>query len=70
MLQRLAGGTSPAHVAECYPGLIDVLVVDQTDEAVELPGGVRRVVTNTLMSDLEASRRLAAVVLDAAGAHA
>jgi LPPG:FO 2-phospho-L-lactate transferase len=70
MLQRLAGGTSPAHVADCYPGLIDALVVDQTDEAVELPGGVRRVVTNTLMSDLEASRRLAAVVLDAAGAHA
>ncbi len=70
MLQRLAGGTSPAHVAGCYPDLIDVLVVDASDEAVELPGGVRRVVTNTLMTDLEASRRLAAVVLDAAGAHA
>jgi len=70
MLQRLAGGTSPAHVAGCYPGLIDVLVVDASDEAVELPGGVRRVVTNTLMTDLEASRRLAAAVLDAAGAHA
>ena len=70
MLQRLAGGTSPAHVAGCYPGLIDALVVDASDEAVELPGGVRRVVTNTLMTDLEASRRLAAAVLDAAGAHA
>jgi LPPG:FO 2-phospho-L-lactate transferase len=70
MLQRLAGGTSPAHVAGCYPGLIDVLVVDASDEAVELPGGVRRVVTNTLMTDLEASRRLAAAVLDAAGANA
>jgi LPPG:FO 2-phospho-L-lactate transferase len=70
MLQRLAGGTSPAHVAGCYPGLIDVLVVDASDEAVELPGGVRRVVANTLMTDLEASRRLAAAVLDAAGAHA
>jgi LPPG:FO 2-phospho-L-lactate transferase len=70
MLQRLAGGTSPAHVAGCYPGLIDALVVDASDEAVELPAGVRRVVTNTLMTDLEASRRLATVVLDAAGAHA
>jgi LPPG:FO 2-phospho-L-lactate transferase len=70
MLQRLAGGTSPAHVAECYPGLIDVLVVDASDEAVELPGGVRRVATNTLMTDLDASRRLATAVLDAAGAHA
>jgi LPPG:FO 2-phospho-L-lactate transferase len=70
MLQRLAGGTSPAHVAGCYPGLIDALVVDASDEAVELPGGVRRVVTNTLMTDLDASRRLAAAVLDAAGARA
>jgi LPPG:FO 2-phospho-L-lactate transferase len=70
MLQRLAGGTSPAHVAGCYSGLIDALVVDASDEAVELPDGVRRVVTNTLMTDLEASRRLAAAVLDAAGAHA
>jgi hypothetical protein len=70
MLQRLAGGTSPAHVARCYAGLIDALVVDASDEAVELPAGVRCVVTNTLMTDLEASRRLAAAVLDAAGAHA
>ena len=42
MLQRLAGGTTPAHVAGCYPGLIDALVVDASDEAVELPAGVRR----------------------------
>src|SRR5204863_7995066 len=25
MLRRLAGGTSPAHVASCYDGLIDAL---------------------------------------------
>ena len=50
MLQRLAGGTTPAHVAGCYEGLIDALVVDASDEAVELPAGVRRVVTNTLMT--------------------
>ena len=70
MLHRLAGGTTPVHVAGCYEGLIDVLVVDASDEAVELPAGVRRVVTNTLMTDLEAARRLAAAVLDAAGAPA
>jgi LPPG:FO 2-phospho-L-lactate transferase len=70
MLLRLAGGTTPAHVAGCYAGLIDALVIDASDEDVELPVGVRRVVTNTLMTDLEAARRLAAAVLDAAGAPA
>ena len=33
MLARLAGGTSPAHVASCYEGLIDALVVDEHDNA-------------------------------------
>ena len=67
MLARLAGGTSPAHVAGCYPGLIDALVLDQADAPAELPGGVRPVVTRTLMSDARARRRLAQDVLDAAG---
>ena len=31
MLARLQGGTSPAHVASCYAGLIDALVVDESD---------------------------------------
>ena len=31
MLRRLAGGTSPAHVAGCLSGLIDALVVDEAD---------------------------------------
>jgi LPPG:FO 2-phospho-L-lactate transferase len=63
MLARLAGGTTPAHVAACYEGLIDVLVVDESDEAVELPAGIRSVATQTLMTDLDASRRLAEVAL-------
>ena len=70
MLARLAGGTSPAHVASCYDGLIDALVVDELDPAVTLPSGIRAVVTRTLMSDLDAARRLAAAALDAAGAPA
>jgi LPPG:FO 2-phospho-L-lactate transferase len=70
MLQRLAGGTTPAHIAACYPGLVDALVVDASDEEVELPAGVRRIVTNTLMTDLDVARRLAATVLDATGATA
>jgi LPPG:FO 2-phospho-L-lactate transferase len=73
MLERLAGGTTPAHVAGCYEGLIDALVLDEADEAgaeavVEL--GVRPVVTKTLMRDADARRRLAEVALDAAGALA
>jgi LPPG:FO 2-phospho-L-lactate transferase len=70
MLARLAGGTTPAHVASCYQGLIDALVVDESDAPAELPGDVRLVVAHTLMTDLDASRRLAAVVIDAAGAPA
>ena len=64
MLARMAGGTTPAHVASCYPGLIDTLVVDESDPTAEL--AVRRVVTRTLMTDLAASRRLAETVLEAA----
>ena len=64
MLARMAGGTEPAHVASCYSGLIDALVVDESDPAGEL--AVRRVVAQTLMTDLAASRRLAETVLRAA----
>jgi LPPG:FO 2-phospho-L-lactate transferase len=64
MLARMAGGTEPAHVASCFQGLIDVLVVDESDPAGEL--AVRRVVAQTLMTDLAASRRLAETVLGAA----
>jgi hypothetical protein len=70
MLQRMARGTSPAHVASCYPGLIDALVIDAADAPAELPRDLRVVVTNTLMRDDDARRRLAHDVLDAAGARA
>ena len=70
MLQRLAGGTTPAHVASCYAGLIDALVFDAVDAPADLGPDVRGVVTDTLMTDPEAARRLAAAALDAAGAHA
>ncbi len=69
MLRRLAGGTSPAHVARCYPGLLDALVIDQADaagarglEAVR----VRSHVTRTLMKDRRTARLLAESVLEAA----
>ena len=64
MLARMAGGTAPDHVASCYEGLIDALVVDESDPAGEL--AVRRVVARTLMTDAAASRRLAEAVLEAA----
>jgi LPPG:FO 2-phospho-L-lactate transferase len=68
MLSRMAGGTTPAHVAECYEGLTDVLVIDEADasDAVSVEARVRIVVSSTLMSDREAARRLAAVALEAA----
>jgi len=64
MLQGLAGGTSPRHVAGCYVGLIDAIVVDEAD-AHDLGGlgGVRPIVARTLMADGDARRRLAEVAL-------
>jgi LPPG:FO 2-phospho-L-lactate transferase len=64
MLTRMAGGTSPAHVADCYEGLIGGLVIDRADAPAE--AGVRLVVAETLMRDRAAARRLAEVVLEAA----
>jgi LPPG:FO 2-phospho-L-lactate transferase len=66
MLERIAGGTSPRHVAGCYPDLIDALVVDEADaEDLEGLGDMRPIVTRTLMSDGDARRRLAEVALGA-----
>jgi LPPG:FO 2-phospho-L-lactate transferase len=68
MLQRLQGGTTAAHVAQCYPGLIDVLVIDEADSAdadAVSALGVRPIVARTLMRDATARRRLAEAVLDA-----
>ncbi len=70
MLQRLAGGTTPGHVASCYAGLIDALVIDEVDLTSALDADVRIVATSTLMTDAAAARRLAATALDAAGAPA
>jgi LPPG:FO 2-phospho-L-lactate transferase len=68
MLDRLAGGASPAHVASCYPDLLDALVIDEADaqgaDALQA-AGVRPIVTRTLMTDREAARRLAEAVLEA-----
>ena len=66
MLRRLAGGTSPRHVAGCYPGLIDALLVDEADsDDLDGLGDVRPIVTRTLMSDGDTRRRLAEVALGA-----
>ena len=66
MLRRLAGGTSPRHVAGCYPGLIDAFVVDDADaDDLDGLGDVRPIVTGTLMRDGDARRRLAEVALEA-----
>jgi LPPG:FO 2-phospho-L-lactate transferase len=63
MLARLEGGTSPAQVAQCYPGLIDALVIDEAD--ADGDAGVRTIVTRTLMHDAASRRALAEAALDA-----
>jgi len=66
MLERLAGGTDPGRVATCYPGVIDMLVFDESERdaagAVELQG-VRPVPAPTLMNDEGAATALAETVL-------
>jgi LPPG:FO 2-phospho-L-lactate transferase len=64
MLSRMAGGTTPAHVAQSHKGLIDALVIDEADAPAE--ADVELVVTKTLMRDRDAARRLAEVALEAA----
>ena len=64
MLSRMAGGTTPRHVAEAYGTLLDVLVIDEADAPATAP--VRLVVAQALMRDRESERRLAEVVLEAA----
>jgi LPPG:FO 2-phospho-L-lactate transferase len=68
MLARLAGGTGPAQVTDCYKGLIDALVIDEADAGQ--PAGVPTIVTRTLMNGADARSRLADAVLDAARAPA
>jgi LPPG:FO 2-phospho-L-lactate transferase len=64
MLTRMAGGTAPAHVADRYTGVVDVLVIDESDAPAE--AGVQLVVASTLMRDRAAERALAEAVLEIA----
>jgi LPPG:FO 2-phospho-L-lactate transferase len=64
MLTRMAGGTTPGHVARCHHGLIDVLVIDEADAPADAE--VELVVARTLMTDPESERSLAEAVLEAA----
>ena len=69
MMQRLLGGTTPAHVTSRYEGLLDALVIDRADapvgSAAAGEGNVAFVVTDTLMGDRDAARRLAETTLEA-----
>jgi LPPG:FO 2-phospho-L-lactate transferase len=73
MLESLGHEPSPVGVAAIYEGLIDALVIDRQD--ADLAGrvealGIRAVVTDTIMRDAGARRRLAQAAMDAAGAVA
>jgi LPPG:FO 2-phospho-L-lactate transferase len=64
MLSRMAGGTTPAHIAGRYEGLIDALVVDGADSPADAP--VTLVEAETLMRDRDGERKLAEIVVEAA----
>jgi LPPG:FO 2-phospho-L-lactate transferase len=65
MLLRLEGGTTAAHVAQCYAGLIDAMVIDEADAEDADALGVRAIVTRTLMHDAASRRSLAEAALNA-----
>jgi LPPG:FO 2-phospho-L-lactate transferase len=64
MLTRMAGGTTPGHVAHCHQGFIDALVIDEADAPAD--ADVELVVARTLMTDPESERSVAEAVLEAA----
>ncbi len=64
MLLRMAGGTTPGDLARCYDGLIDALVIDESDAPAE--ADVELVATKTVMHDRESARMLAKTVLEVA----
>jgi LPPG:FO 2-phospho-L-lactate transferase len=64
MLKRMAGGATPGHVASCYKGLVDALVIDESDAPAA--ADVELIITDTRMRDRAAEQALAAVVLEAA----
>jgi LPPG:FO 2-phospho-L-lactate transferase len=66
MLARLAGGTGPQQVTDCYKSLLDALVIDEAD--ADEDADVRLIVTRTLMEDEDDRRRVAEAVLETAGA--
>ena len=66
MFNRLAGGTSAAHVAGVYRGLVGSLVIDEADAAdadAVAAEGITPLVTRTLMSEPPNARALAETVL-------
>ena len=73
MLASLGHEVSPAGVARLYADFLDVLLIDERDEASAEDvddAHVHPVVAPTIMVDLDAKTRLARAALDAAGAHA
>ena len=59
MLARIAGGTTPAHVASCYGGLVDVLVVDERDAPDGPIAGIERTVVDADADDRPLGRATA-----------
>ena len=64
MLSRMAGGTTPGHVASRYRGLVDALVIDEADAPAT--ADVDLIVMQTVMRDADSERRLAQAVLETA----
>jgi LPPG:FO 2-phospho-L-lactate transferase len=68
MMKSMGMEVSALGVAKIYRGLVDILVLDKTDEALA-PAirklGMKTLVTNTIMSGESEKKKLARAVLQA-----
>ena len=62
-MSRAGGGTEPRHVARCYEGLIDAILVDAGDPD-PAPEEIRALSCPTLMEGAQGRRELAERVLE------
>ncbi len=58
---------SSKGVAECYGDILDVMVIDERDDADENDFPVRTVICDTMMTSVEKSKALAKCVIELLG---
>ena len=64
-MEELGFKPSASEVAQRYTDVIDIWVVDESDADTSVPTGVKKIVTETLMTTIKDREKLAQNVLAA-----